>query len=80
MFVKELPEVFSRVRLYKIYSKHTKRWEGNILINVHQIPKISLNRNIITFHLPTHTQTIEYENPLDAEQELMNIHYVLNRD
>lgn len=79
MFVKEFPEVFSRVRLYKLYSKRNSQPAGNIMVNLHWARKIAIDNNIIFFHLPEHVQTIEYLNYKDAEQEFAAIHKLLNK-
>lgn len=78
MFVKELCKTTNRVRMYKLFSKKDKQWVGNVMININHVPKISLHQNTITFHLPTHPQMIEYQNPLDAETEYHAIHDILH--
>ena len=79
MFAKELPKALTQVRHYKLFYKHTQEWAFDVMINVNHVSKISLLRNTIIFHLPTHNQVIEYINPLDAEKEYHNIHVVLNQ-
>lgn len=77
MFAQGLPEALSRVRLYKLYCKHTLKPMASVIINPEQIPKIALDHNTLLFHLSTHTQTIQYTNPADAETEFNNIHQAL---
>lgn len=79
MFVKAVLDASSCIRNYKTYSKHTQQCVGNIIINLYHIPKIALDRNMILFHLSTHTQTIEYENQEDAKKEFENIYSSLKK-
>ena len=80
MFVKELPEVLSRVRLYKLYSKNTSNWAGNTAINLAQLTKVSLQQRTIYFHFPSNsTQLIEFEDCFVAEKEFYAIHHIMNQ-
>jgi hypothetical protein len=79
MFVKAISDASSCIRKYAIYSKHTHQCTGSIIINLYHIPKIALDHKMILFHLPTHTQTIEYENQDDAEKEFENIYSSLKK-
>jgi hypothetical protein len=79
MFVKELPKALTRMRMYKLYSKHDNKNVATVMININYVPKISLTDNTIIFHLPSHNQFIEYMNPLDAETEYHTIHEILNQ-
>jgi len=78
MFVKELIKTSHRVRMYPLFSKNNQQYQGTVMINMNHVPKISLDRTTITFHLPTHNQIIEYKNPLDAETKYHAIHTILN--
>lgn len=79
MFVKSVLDSSSHIRLYKLYSKHTTQHAANIIINLYHVPKIGLDKNTIFFHLPSHTQTIEYVDPIDAETEFHHIYAALKK-